>query len=158
MVRRVTAPDPVRDPAPTPDLGLLARDLRDAIRPLWRELNARREMSLVRLGALAQLARGGRATAAQLAHQQHVTPQAMTTVIREFEQAGLVVRIPDAQDRRRVWNEITAAGRAVLAADLATGNSWLEQALGERLDADEQAQIAAVLPLLDKLVGKPSDD
>lgn len=154
----VTPPSPAPSPpSSTTEPAALASDLREAMRPLWRQFNTHRTVSLVRLGTLARLARSGPATAADLAAHQHVSPQAMTTVLKEFDDDGLVVRTPDAEDRRRVVNEITELGRQRLAVHLTEGNEWLEQAIADRLDQGERDQLASLLPLLAKLVGDLDD-
>ena len=75
----------------------------------------------------------------------------LTLVVRELESLGLVIRTPDTADRRRLWLEITDEGRARLAFERGAGSGWLDEAVSENLSAEEQATLAAALPVLWKL-------
>ncbi|WP_345081138.1 MarR family winged helix-turn-helix transcriptional regulator [Brachybacterium paraconglomeratum] len=132
----------------------LAQELREAMRPLFRRLNAARTMSLGKSGILAQLIEQGPTTASELAASQQITPQAVTAALREMDSAQLIERTPDEVDRRRIWVSITAAGRQRLAADRAAGQAWLDGALTERLDDEERAALRTALPALRALTGE----
>ena len=53
------------------------------------------------------LDRGGRMTAGQLATAARLTTGAVTAVVDRLERVGLVRRVPDPADRRRVLVEVT---------------------------------------------------
>lgn len=53
------------------------------------------------------LDRGGRMTAGQLATAARLTTGAVTAVVDRLERVGLVRRVPDPTDRRRVLVEVT---------------------------------------------------
>lgn len=129
----------------------LALALREALRPLWRQLNVHKTLSTGKLGVLAYLAEHGAATSSTLAAVEKISPQAIATAVRELEGLGLITRTPDEQDRRRVWIDLTEAGRERLALERSTGNVWLEQAVAERLTAEERELLESVVPLLRKL-------
>ncbi|WP_280416801.1 MarR family winged helix-turn-helix transcriptional regulator [Nocardia carnea] len=129
----------------------LALALREALRPLWRQLNVHKTLSTGKLGVLGYLAEHGAATSSTLASVEKISPQAIATAVRELEGLGLITRTPDDQDRRRVWIDLTDAGRERLALERSTGNSWLEQAVTERLTAEERELLESVVPLLQKL-------
>lgn len=129
----------------------LALALREALRPLWRRLNAQKTLSIGKVGVLTYLAEHGAATSSTLASVEKISPQAIATAVRELEGLGLLTRTPDDQDRRRVWIDLTEAGRERLALERSTGNAWLEQAVTERLTAEERELLESVVPLLRKL-------
>ena len=54
-----------------------------------------------------------RVTAGQLAEEAGLTTGAVTAVLDRLERAGLVRRVPDDEDRRRVWVTLTADADAV---------------------------------------------
>jgi DNA-binding MarR family transcriptional regulator len=54
-----------------------------------------------------------RVTAGQLAEEAGLTTGAVTAVLDRLERAGLVRRVPDEEDRRRVWVTLTADADAV---------------------------------------------
>ncbi|WP_280502956.1 MarR family winged helix-turn-helix transcriptional regulator [Nocardia farcinica] len=133
----------------------LALALRDALRPLWRQLTAHRTISTGKLGVLAYLAEHGPATSATLAAAEKISPQAIANAVRELEALGLIARAQDEHDRRKVWVSLTETGRQRLVAERSYGNEWLEQAIAERLTPDEVAILAAAVPVLGKLTQPP---
>lgn len=128
------------------------RELGEVLQPIARRLLAGRTISVGKLGVLGYLSAHGKATATTLAAVQTVSPQAITTAVRELEALGLVVRTPDNADRRRVWVDITDTGRERLAEERSAGLDWLSRAIAERLTAEERGQLDNALPALRKLV------
>jgi DNA-binding MarR family transcriptional regulator len=114
-------------------------------------MNSERSISLGKMGVLSRLANDGADTASTLSTVLHISPQAITIVVRELEALGLVSRVPDAADRRRIWVDITDAGRARLAFERGAGSGWLDEAVSENLSAEERTTLAAALPVLRKL-------
>ncbi|MEV0766688.1 MarR family winged helix-turn-helix transcriptional regulator [Nocardia salmonicida] len=104
-----------------------------------------------KLGVLGYISKHGRVTATTLAAVQTVSPQAIATAVRELEGLGLVVRTPDSDDRRRVWVELTDAGRLRLTEERTAGLDWLEHIVAEWLTGEEQNFLADALPALRKL-------
>ncbi|MFC5319261.1 MarR family winged helix-turn-helix transcriptional regulator [Brachybacterium alimentarium] len=140
-----------------PDDQNVAHELREALRPLYRRLNNARTMSLGKAGILTLLAERGRATAAQLATAQQITPQGVTSALNELESQQLIERVPDDVDRRRIWVHVTEEGRRRLEDDRAAGQSWLVDALTERLDDEERRIVRAALPVLRKITEDSAD-
>ncbi|MEV0685206.1 MarR family transcriptional regulator [Nocardia sp. NPDC050378] len=128
-----------------------ARELGEVLHPIARRLLAGRTISAGKLGVLGYLSTHGHATATTLATVQTVSPQAIATAVRELEALGLVVRTPDSADRRRVWVELTDAGRARLIEERAVGLDWLSRAIDERLTDAERDALGEALPALRKL-------
>ncbi|MEV0251736.1 MarR family transcriptional regulator [Nocardia sp. NPDC050712] len=128
-----------------------AQALGEALYPIARRLLAGRTISAGKLGVLGYLDKHGRASATTLAAVQTVSPQAIATAVRELETLELVVRTPDSDDRRRIWIELTDAGRQRLIEERADALNWLERAVGTRLDAEERAALEQALPALRKL-------
>jgi DNA-binding MarR family transcriptional regulator len=136
----------------------LTHSLFEALHPLLRQLNAERTISPGKIGVLRHLAERGRATTSELAVVVRVSPQGISLAVRELLGLGLVERAPDAEDRRRVWIEITPAGRQKLALESSAGQGWLDRAVAERLSPDERKSLAAAIPALRKLGTEPADD
>jgi DNA-binding MarR family transcriptional regulator len=143
--------DPATDQA-------LTHSLFEALHPLLRQLNAERTISPGKIGVLRHLAERGRATTSELAVVVRVSPQGISLAVRELLGLGLVERAPDAEDRRRVWIEITPAGRQKLALESSAGQGWLDRAVAERLSPDERTSLAAAIPALRMLGTEPADD
>ncbi|QCB98856.1 MarR family transcriptional regulator [Arthrobacter sp. PAMC25564] len=137
---------------------LLTRSFFETLHPLLRRLNAKRTLSPGKLGVLRHLAEQGRATTSELATVVQVSPQAISLAARELEHLRFVVRVPDAEDRRRIWIELTGEGRQKLAQELAAGHGWLDRAIMERLTPEERKTLEAVIPILRKLGSEASVD
>ena len=136
----------------------LTHSLFEALHPLLRQLNAERTISPGKIGVLRHLAERGRATTSELAVVVQVSPQGISLAVRELVGLGFVERAPDADDRRRVWIEITQAGRQKLALESSAGQGWLDRAVTERLSPDERTALAAAIPALRKLGAEPAND
>ena len=134
-----------------PDHTPLSRDLLAAVQPLLAQVRSRRTLSPGKLGILHHVLTVGRATTSELAAQIQVSPQAISLAAHELETLGLIDRIPDTVDRRRIWIEPTDAGRDRFAQELADGHAWLSHIIGERLTPAEVAALEAAIPVLRKI-------
>lgn len=92
-----------------------------ALRRILRvtELNARKlaheaELTTSQLLVLQHVSQGGRALPSEVANAVALKQATVTVVVNKLEDAGLVTRTRDTDDRRRIWIELTAAGRAAL--------------------------------------------
>ena len=129
------------------DLGaLLARATRriiDAERPL---LDAH-GVSMWAYAALTLLARGSAPTQLALAEAMGYDKSRLIKILDGLEAEGLITRSPDPTDRRARVVELTAQGRAKLAAAQADIRRMEDEVLAE-LSADERKTLLAVLPRL----------
>lgn len=137
---------------------IATRALVEALYPLMRRVNAERKLSPGKVGVLRHLAEQGKATASELAVIVRVSPQGISLATRELEQLGAVRRVPDVEDRRRVWLEITEAGKQQLHGDLSSGQQWLDRAIAERLTPAERQTLEAAIPALEKLTGESAHE
>jgi DNA-binding MarR family transcriptional regulator len=103
------------------------------------------------MGVLRHPAEEGRATTSELAAVVHVSPQAISLAAREFERLQFIVRVPDTEDHRRTWIDLTAVGRQQLEQELAAGHAWLDRAVTKRLTSEERRVLEAAIPILRKL-------
>ena len=78
----------------------------------------------------------GQMTAGELAEHLGLTTGAVTTLIDRLERVGMVERVRDASDRRRVYVNSTAVTREILAAIYTPfRRAWVE--LGREFTEDE---------------------
>jgi len=142
----------VAEPQPTPEavatainsgLSLLHRRLRQPFRE--------GELTLPQRSALSRIERGGPTTATALAKQEQISPQSMGETLAILEQRGLIARVPDPDDGRRVILSLTDAGRAAVHAKRAARNALLTQVLASEFTAEERAQLLSVAPLIERL-------
>jgi DNA-binding MarR family transcriptional regulator len=80
--------------------------------------------------------------AARLAQVERLQPQSLSRLIAQLEREGLLKRRPGQEDRRTLILEITAAGRQVLAHDMAARRAWLEGAMRRVLVQGEREMLA----------------
>lgn len=109
-----------------------AVDLRLATFRLARRLRRERavdSMSDAQFAVLATLRAHGRATLGSLAEREHVSAPSMNRTVNCLEESGLVVRVPDEDDRRRVQIDITPQGNAVVADTISRRDTALAVAL-----------------------------
>jgi DNA-binding MarR family transcriptional regulator len=71
--------------------------------------------------------------------------------VRALEEIGYVARAGDPDDRRAALLDLTASGRAVLAAALAARRAVLDRALADWSEADRRALATLLIRLGDDL-------
>jgi DNA-binding MarR family transcriptional regulator len=131
----------------------LASVLRVAVMRLARRLRSEREddsLTLNQLSAIGTLAGHGRMTLGDLAAAEKVQPPSMTRIVTNLEERGLVLREPDAGDRRLVLVRLTDAGAELLAANRRRRDAWLNKQL-RGLTPDEREALRRAVPVLEKL-------
>jgi DNA-binding MarR family transcriptional regulator len=140
------------------DVASTARDLRISVGRISRRLRqlyaAHTEdggLLFLELAVLSRLARHGPASPSTLANNERVTAQAIGPVVTSLHQRGLATRTPDPSDGRKVIVAITDAGHAALGAREHAIVDRLADTLRDGFTAQQLNQLAAVMPLLDKL-------
>jgi len=107
-------------------------------------------VTLTQLSAMVALEKNGAMSPGELAAYERVQPPSMTKVLANLEERGLVHRTVHPTDRRQAIIEISDTGRDLLGSERHSRDVWLSAQL-ENLDADEQALLRRVVPVLDKL-------
>lgn len=122
-----------------------------ALRRILRvtELNSRRlasqsELTASQLIVLQHAAREGKALPSEIARAIDLKQATVTVLVNKLEEAGLVSRRRDTEDRRRVWIEPTEKGVALLEQSPDLLQDRFKRNF-EALDAWEQAMIIAAL-------------
>jgi DNA-binding MarR family transcriptional regulator len=87
----------------------------------------------------------------QLAEALEMTTSNVAAALRELEQAGYVARQRTATDGRRIAVVLTERGADAVAAHRALRVDGLREAIEGALTLDEQAQLAAVIPLVGRV-------
>src|SRR6476660_7502746 len=103
------------------------------------------------LSALSVIVFGGPITLGALAAAEQVRPPTITKLVATLEDAGLVQREPDAEDRRIVRVRATARGARLLQEGRRRRVAALAASLAELADAD-RAKVARALPILERIV------
>ena len=101
------------------------------------------------LMALGVIQRGeGSATPTQIAAQLELRSSNLAQLLRDLEKRGLVVRTPDATDKRKVRLSLTSEGRVLVTETRAARDKWLADAMAACLSPNEQAQLIAAGELM----------
>jgi len=108
-----------------------------ALRPL--------RLSSGQLLLLVLLERSGENTPAALARALHLTPQAMTTLLRPLDARKLLARREDAANRRRILLSLTGEARAILRDVRALTPAIEAELIAGTLDADEVSALRGLL-------------
>ncbi|MBO0514168.1 MarR family winged helix-turn-helix transcriptional regulator [Streptomyces beijiangensis] len=114
-----------------------------------RELAGDGDLTPSQTSVLMRLAKGGPATASDLAGAERVRPQSMAKTVAVLEEAGLAGRSPDPDDGRRQLVSLTDAGRERFQGDRRSRQEWLARTLQERCSDEELRKVVEVMALLD---------
>lgn len=131
-----------------------ATELRESIMALTRQLRRHRSdngLTLSQQQVLGEVGRAGTITPAELATRMYVRVQSLTDAINLLDERGLVARRTDEADRRRQLIEITPDGTALLEADRAERDVWLDAAMRDTLTDLEYDLLMLCAPVLRKL-------
>jgi len=126
-------------------LGLAVR-LRRALvllrRQAWK--NGPSDLTLSQASALATVVRSGPLSVGQLADAEALPSPAVTRLADKLEEAGLIGRRPNPNDRRGVLLEATQAGRELMAERDEARNAWLAGRLSTLALADQRVLQEAI--------------
>lgn len=142
---------PDLDTAPMELFARLGRTHRLATGAIEEAL-ARFDLTVSAMDVLLALRRSGepyRLTPSELAAVSLLTSGGVTFRLDKLQEAGLIRRVPSTEDRRVVWAELTAAGRA-LADEVVTAHIANEERLLASLSTKD---IATLRRLLGRLEG-----
>lgn len=103
-----------------------------------REHRAVDGMSDAQLGVLSFLRIHGSVSLSTLAQSQRVTSPTMTSTINGLEQQGIVVRVPDPEDLRRVNIELTETGHDIAVQTVKQRDHALAKDLAELQFTDQE--------------------
>src|SRR5690606_31906052 len=118
-----------------------ATDLRLATFRLARRLRrerARDNISDAHFAVLANLRAHGRLAIGELAQRERVSAPTMSNTVDALAEAGLVVRVPSEDDRRRVYIDITEPGTEIVSATVQKRDTALADAIDELDFTDRQ--------------------
>lgn len=134
--------------------------LRAVIGKLSKRLSASSRgagLTQTQLSALGVIARSGPIRMSELAEIENVNPTMLSRVVAHLDEAGLVRRRTDSEDRRAALVEVTAAGRRTHDRLRAERGRVLASGLAS-LSASDRERIVAALPALEMLVDAVRDD
>lgn len=133
----------------------LASALRGEISLFFKRLRqenaSAQHLSVTETTTLSLLQEHGSLLASELAQLANITPPSMSQVLQHLLALAYIERQASATDKRKQHIQLTPAGQTVVATARAERDAWLAAALETCLSAEEQQQLAAVVPLLERL-------
>jgi DNA-binding MarR family transcriptional regulator len=131
-------------------------DLAHRLRPVVTRLARRMrqvgaELSPTQGAALATIDCHGPLTPSELAARERIQRPTATRVLDRLEDAGLVERTPDPDDRRSSLVSSTPEGRALLAAVRDRKDLYLAQRL-DRLSPEDLAAVERAAGILERML------
>lgn len=137
-----------------------AARLRAVVGKLSKRLSAAARgsgLTQTQLSTLGVIARMGPIRMTELAEIEHVNPTMLSRVVAHLDEAGLVRRRTDSEDRRAARVEVTAAGRKTHDRLRAERGRVLAEGLS-KLDPTDRDRLEAALPALEALVDAVRSD
>jgi DNA-binding MarR family transcriptional regulator len=117
-----------------------------------REQASAGDLTPSQTAVLRHLIHSGPATVTVLARAEGVRSQSMGATVAGLEALGMIKGAPDARDGRQTILSLTPACRELIRTGRTARQDWLLQRIEARLTAEEQAQLAFSLRLLNRLV------
>jgi DNA-binding MarR family transcriptional regulator len=148
MSKRRTEPTTDKTSALAAELHALSGKLKRRL----REQASAGDLTQSQLAVLGHLDRHGPTTVTALARMQGVRSQSMGATVAGLEALGLIKGSPDAEDGRQTILSLTPACRELIRSGRAARHDWLLKTIQSRLTLQEQAQLAAAMSLLNRLV------
>jgi DNA-binding MarR family transcriptional regulator len=138
-----------------PDVDQIAGSLYTVLGVLSRRARLRAAadegLTLPERSVLKRIHSDGPSIAADLARAEQIRPQGMGLILGSLQQRGLIERHADPDDGRRLLASITTTGRTTLAAKKNKQTAHLAETLASIFDHAELRQLAATVPLLERL-------
>jgi len=117
---------------------------------LHRELSDRHDVALVDYEVLVVLRALGPTRMSELAMQMGLTKSRLSHQVARLEEAELLRRVRDPEDKRGVVVELAEGGAALLETTAPTHLEGVREHLIDLLSPDEQAVIAAAFDRVEK--------
>jgi MarR family 2-MHQ and catechol resistance regulon transcriptional repressor len=127
------------------------------------EVFSRLNVTLPQLRALHVIRKQERISGRQLARELSVSPGAVVQLCDRLQEQGYVERVPDTEDRRVTWFQLTGTARALFDEVLAIRRSRLAPALASLSENDVESltrilgDVATVLESERRKEAKPAD-
>lgn len=127
--------------------------LRLAVMRLARRLRQQAEPDLTpsMLSAMANIEYRQPVTLGQLAEAERVTPPTMSKIVGRLEDAGLVARAVDPDDKRIQRLSLSHNGVKLIARNRSRKNAYLARKL-RKLEPEEAAKLEAAVEVIEKIL------
>ena len=116
-------------------------------------MQANSEVTESQRTVLFTLHRHGRQTLGSLSTHERVTPPSMNRTVNALVAAGLVTRITDEDDARKVSLDLSDAGRTFVNETTRRRDAWFTTQLAA-LPAEQRRLLTQVTPILKELANQ----
>jgi MarR family transcriptional regulator, 2-MHQ and catechol-resistance regulon repressor len=96
------------------------------------------DLTMAQFRALVSIHKWGRMTGRELAGRLGVTPGTLVPLLDRLEEAGYLKRVPDREDRRQTWLELTAKGERLFLRLFGLGARRLMRAIAQLSATDRE--------------------
>jgi len=127
-------------------------------RRLRRELPPVRGVSRSAVQVLRVVSRGPEPSPGDVAERLRMTSSNVAAALRELESAGLLRRVRDPEDGRRVQLSLTSAGAEAVSCVHAERDTWLGRAIAATLSDGELRTLLAAGELMQRLAEYEYED
>jgi DNA-binding MarR family transcriptional regulator len=133
----------------------LRTQLMSLVRRMRREARSDEKSwaQLLLLGAIDR--HGGMATPSMLAESEGMRSSNLAAALRTLETDGLIIRIPDTEDRRKIRVMLTQKGLELLHESRIRRETWLSTAMENSLTPEEQSLLIAAGHLMARIASSP---
>jgi DNA-binding MarR family transcriptional regulator len=111
------------------------------------------QLSLTERSTLSNIYNLGPILPGELASMEKVTTQAMSQVINQLLEQGLIEKNTSTEDRRKSIITLTEKGRLLVQRRKREKEEWLSRSISDKLNAAERQVLIEAIAILTKLVG-----
>lgn len=133
----------------------LASSLRSAVSALHKGLRKHMpsagQYSMTEMETIGHLHRSGTLLPSELAALTRVTNQSMSQILAKMDKTGIIKRIPDKEDGRKVLVSLTPFGKKMVEQTRYERDEWLREIIERTLSEREKERLLKLLPLLIRL-------
>ena len=134
------------------DVELLLAQIKLLNRRLRREQSAVEGLSTAALVVLTRAARADTPQRpGQLAAELQMTSPNMAAALRALDEGGMITRVPDPGDGRKVFVHVTKSGRDIVGRTSASRHAWLREAVDEALTERERRVLFQAGDLIERI-------
>lgn len=94
---------------------------------------------------------GDGVTPSELAMAENIYSSNLAAILRQLEDEGMIQRVPDAVDRRKIRVHLTEKGKAELECSRKRRDEWLAQAITHTLSEAEAEELFKAASLLERI-------
>jgi DNA-binding MarR family transcriptional regulator len=94
------------------------------------------DLTMAQFRALVAIRRWGRQTGRELARRLNVTPGTLVPMFDRLEDLGYVRRVPDQDDRRQTWLELTPKAERLFQRMWGMGAAKIASAIAQLVPSD----------------------